>query len=233
MIGVAYRRLRRITSIRKRHGRIYGCWSARRKAAGKRLVERLAIYPAYARASQTGSIPACARRCCNAIDADGWPRIDDWSPGTTAPLPPDAQRIESPASASGDLSPILDHAVAGRALTENEIVRLFQARDDEFAAVCASADALRRETCGDIVSYVVTRNINYTNICSFKCQFCAFSKGKMSENLRGRPYNLSLEDVARRAREAWDARRHRSLHAGRHPSGFYRQYLSRHLPRRP
>jgi FO synthase len=81
---------------------------------------------------------------------------------------------------------------------------LFQARGDEFAAVCASADALRRGTCGDVVSYVVTRNINYTNICSFKCQFCAFSKGKMSENLRGRPYNLSLEDVARRAREAWD-----------------------------
>ena len=57
---------------------------------------------------------------------------------------------------------------------------------------------------GDVVSYVVTRNINYTNICSFKCQFCAFSKGKMSENLRGRPYNLSLDEIAGRAREAWE-----------------------------
>ena len=52
--------------------------------------------------------------------------------------------------------------------------------------------------------YVVTRNINYTNICSFKCQFCAFSKGKMSENLRGRPYDLSLDEIAARAREAWE-----------------------------
>jgi FO synthase len=174
------------------------------KAAGKQLVERLAIYPAYARASQTWVDSTLRTALLQRIDADGWPRIDDWSPGTTAPLPPDAQRIESPAIASGDLLPILDRAVAGRALSENEIVRLFQARGDEFAAVCASADGLRRETCGDVVSYVVTRNINYTNICSFRCQFCAFSKGKMSENLRGRPYNLSLEDVARRAREAWD-----------------------------
>jgi FO synthase len=174
------------------------------KAAGKQLVERLAIYPAYARASQTWVDSTLRTALLQRIDADGWPRIDDWSPGTTAPLPPDAQRIESPAIASGDLLPILNRAVAGRALSENEIVRLFQARGDEFAAVCASADALRRGTCGDVVSYVVTRNINYTNICSFKCQFCAFSKGKMSENLRGRPYNLSLEDVARRAREAWD-----------------------------
>ncbi len=173
-------------------------------AAGKQLVERLAIYPAYARASQTWVDLTLRTALLQRIDADGWPRIDDWSPGTTAPLPPDAQRIKSPASASGDLSPILDRAVAGRALTESEIVRLFQARGNEFAAVCASADALRRGTCGDVVSYVVTRNINYTNICSFKCQFCSFSKGKMSENLRGRPYNLSLEDVARRAREAWD-----------------------------
>lgn len=174
------------------------------EAAGKQLVERLAIYPAYARAGQMWVDPALRTALLQRIDADGWPRTDDWSPGTTAPLPPDAQRIESPAVASGDLLPILDRAVAGCALTENEIVRLFQTRGDEFAAVCASADALRRRTCGDAVSYVVTRNINYTNICSFKCQFCAFSKGKMSENLRGRPYNLSLEEVARRAREAWD-----------------------------
>ena len=59
--------------------------------------------------------------------------------------------------------------------------------DKDLTAICRAADELRREVNGDIVSYVVTRNINYTNICSFKCQFCAFSNGKMSENLRGRP----------------------------------------------
>ena len=54
------------------------------------------------------------------------------------------------------------------------------------------------------VSYVVTRNINYTNICYFRCKFCAFSKGKLSENLRGRPYDLDLDEIARRALEAWE-----------------------------
>jgi len=70
--------------------------------------------------------------------------------------------------------------------------------------VCAAADRLRRATCGDTVTYVVTRNINYTNICYFRCQFCAFSKGKLSENLRGRPYNLDLDEIVRRSEEAWE-----------------------------
>ena len=174
------------------------------QAAGKRLVKRLAIYPSYARASHDWVDPALRTALLHRIDADGWPRTDDWSPGTAAPLPPDAQRITRPYVASAGLAPILDRAAAGRALADSDIVRLFQARDDEFAAVCAFADGLRREASGEVVTYVVTRNINYTNICSFKCQFCAFSKGKMSENLRGRPYNLSLAEVARRAREAWE-----------------------------
>jgi len=173
------------------------------RAAGKRLTERLAIYPAFARASHAWVDPALRTTLLHRIDADGWPRGDDWSPGTHAPLPHNTLQLAAPMLASNALSPVIDHATAGRTLTENEIVRLFQARDDDFAAVCAAADALRRETCGDTVSYVVTRNINYTNICSFKCQFCAFSKGKTSENLRGRPYNLSLDEIARRAREAW------------------------------
>jgi FO synthase len=93
---------------------------------------------------------------------------------------------------------------AGQPLAEPDIVRLFQARGDEFAAVCAAADALRRTVNGNVISYVVCRNINYTNVCYFKCQFCAFSKGKLSENLRGRPYTLSVDEIARRAREAWE-----------------------------
>jgi FO synthase len=172
-------------------------------AAGKRLTERLAIYPAYARANETWVDPALRTTLLQRIDGDGWPRSDDWSPGVDAALPKDAQRMAAPMVASDNLAPILDKAVAGRTLSEGDIVRLFQARDDDFAAVCTAADALRQEICGDTVSYVVTRNINYTNICSFKCQFCAFSKGKMSENLRGRPYNLSLDEIATRAREAW------------------------------
>ena len=68
----------------------------------------------------------------------------------------------------------------------------------------AAADELRREVCGDEVSYVVTRNVNYTNVCYFRCGFCAFSKGKLAANLRGAPYVVPLEEIVRRAREAWD-----------------------------
>jgi FO synthase len=102
------------------------------------------------------------------------------------------------------VQPILDRATAGKSLTEREIVTLFGARGGAFDLVCASADRLRREVNGDTVSYVVTRNINYTNICYFRCQFCAFSKGKLSENLRGRPYDLDWGEIVRRCEEAWD-----------------------------
>jgi FO synthase len=107
-------------------------------------------------------------------------------------------------SSSRQVASILSRVSAGLPLEERDLVRLFRARGDEFSEVCAAADALRREVSGDVISYVVCRNINYTNVCYFKCQFCAFSKGKLSENLRGRPYTLSLDEIARRAREAWD-----------------------------
>ena len=95
------------------------------------------------------------------------------------------------------LDAILDRAIAGQTLNEDDIVTL-------FAAAATLSRRLRggrraaRSACGDDVSYVVTRNINYTNICYFRCKFCAFSKGKLSENLRGRPYDLDLEEIRRR-----------------------------------
>ncbi len=104
---------------------------------------------------------------------------------------------------SAAMRSILDRAHAGEDLTEDEITGLFEARGTDFSAVCAAADAVRREVKGDTVTYVVNRNINYTNVCYFKCQFCAFSKGKLSENLRGKPYDLELEEVMRRTVEAW------------------------------
>ncbi len=172
-------------------------------AAGKQLVERLAIYPAFARRAEKWVDPALRTSLLRCIDADGWPRTDAWSPGARACLPDCAAGFGAPVIGD-ELSAILARAQAGVALGEADIVRLFRCRGDEFAAVCAAADELRQASNGETVSYVVTRNINYTNICYFKCGFCAFSKGKMSENLRGRPYELSLAEVARRAREAWE-----------------------------
>jgi FO synthase len=101
------------------------------------------------------------------------------------------------------LTPILERAARGTGLSETEIVALFAARGESFREVCTAADALRAETCGDRVSYVVTRNINYTNVCLYRCAFCAFSKGKTHAHLRGRPYDLTLDEIVRRAREAW------------------------------
>jgi FO synthase len=195
--------------------------------AGKQLAERLAVYPRYARDSAAWIAPAVRTSLLRQIDAHGWPRTDAWSPGADTPLPKAASHRSARARVPGDLLPILDRAAIGETLDERQIVRLFDARGDEFGDVCSAADVLRRQSCGDSVSYVVTRNINYTNICGFKCQFCAFSKGKMSENLRGRPYDLPLEEIARRAREAW--RRGATevcMQGGIHPSYTGRTYLN-------
>ena len=90
----------------------------------------------------------------------------------------------------------------GQEVGEDEIVTLFSARGAEVRAVAELADQLRAETVGDAVTFVINRNINYTNVCTFKCKFCAFSKGPLSLNLRGAPYLLELDEVTRRVAEA-------------------------------
>jgi FO synthase len=192
-------------------------------ASGKVLVERLAIYPAYASDPERWLDPALRAPVLRAIDADGLGRPDDWVPGAGIPPPIVIALHPNPlpaAAGRGDLSPsprlrgegrgegllatVLDRALAGGTLSEAEIVRLFAGRGRDFDAVCRAADELRQRVNGDDVSYVVTRNINYTNVCYFRCQFCAFSKGKLSENLRGRPYDLDLAEIRRRVEEAWE-----------------------------
>jgi FO synthase len=98
---------------------------------------------------------------------------------------------------------VLDGVANGEEPGEDEIVTLFSARGRGVAAVAEVADQLRRDAVGDVVTWVHNRNINYTNVCTFKCRFCAFSKGPRSLNLRGTPYLLTLDDVAERSREAW------------------------------
>jgi FO synthase len=193
--------------------------AAQTAAAGKTLVERLAIYPVYARDLDRWVDPALRPAVLRAIDAQGLARSDDWVPGAGIE-PPTLTRLASLVTLSrsageggpspqgwvgeGQLAAALERATVGETLNEADIVRLFAARGEEFDAVCQAADELRQRVNGDTVSYIVTRNINYTNICYFRCQFCAFSKGKLSENLRGRPYNLDLPEIQRRVEEAWD-----------------------------
>ncbi|NLD77343.1 MAG: 5-amino-6-(D-ribitylamino)uracil--L-tyrosine 4-hydroxyphenyl transferase CofH [Acidimicrobiales bacterium] len=110
--------------------------------------------------------------------------------------------IPGPASATGAVGEVLDGVRLGQVPDEDQIVTLFAARGREVAAVAELADELRSETVGDAVTWVSNRNINYTNVCTFKCRFCGFSKGPRSLNLRGTPYLLTLDDIAERAREA-------------------------------
>jgi FO synthase len=119
----------------------------------------------------------------------------------------------------GAVAEVLTGVQAGQEVGEAEIVTLFGARGPEVAAVAEVADDLRRQAVGDTVSYVVNRNINYTNVCTFKCTFCGFSKGPLSLNLRGAPYVLSLDDVAQRAVEAAErGATEVCLQGGIHPS---------------
>ena len=176
-------------------------------SAGKFLTERLTMYPDYAVDLDRWAHPDLHVRMLEMIDAEGFPRIDEWCPGDVDIAPPSEVMnaiVNTPRHVSADIARLLDKASAGEALDEAEIIRLFQSRGDDFTAVVQRADALRAQTNGNSVSFVVNRNINYTNICYFKCQFCAFSKGKLSENLRGRPYDLSDEEIARRTTEAWE-----------------------------
>ncbi len=167
---------------------------------GKLLVNRLAIYPAYARAPDAWLAPEVATQVRRMSDAEGFARDDDWAPGNTEP-PPEPQVLAR--EVDPEIIRIVDRATAGQRLDHPEIMRLFAARDADYRHVTGAANALRQAVSGDVVRYVVNRNINYTNICYFRCRFCAFSKGRTHEDLRGAPYDLALEEVSRRAVEAW------------------------------
>ncbi|HWL43358.1 MAG TPA: 5-amino-6-(D-ribitylamino)uracil--L-tyrosine 4-hydroxyphenyl transferase CofH [Ilumatobacter sp.] len=114
---------------------------------------------------------------------------------------------------------VLDGVRAGEQPGVDELVTLFSARGPEVAAVAELADELRERAVGNAVSWVHNRNINYTNVCTFKCKFCGFAKGKLSLNLRGTPYLLTLDDIAQRAAEAWElGATEVTLQGGIHPS---------------
>src|SRR5712691_3749115 len=181
------------------------------ESRGLELAPRLPVYPEWISGEwiDPGVMPAVLR----ASDSLGLAREDGWSPGEDVPIP----------FFPRDALPIDTHAELG----EEEIVRLFRARGHERDRVLAAADALRREVAGDVVSYVVTRNIQYTNVCYFRCGFCAFSKGRLAANLRGAPYLVPLEEIVRRCEEAWErGATEVCLQGGIHPGFTGDYYLS-------
>jgi FO synthase len=198
-------------------------------AAGYTLVPRLAIYPEYAVKPEAWIDRGLVRRVLDTIDTTGFAREDAWVPGATEspphpdPLPASRERGRK----HRGLSAMLSRATAGERLSEADIVRLFAARGPDVDEICAAADALRVKVNGDVVTYVVNRNINYTNVCSYACSFCAFSKGKLHDHLRGRPYDLALEEIARRAQEGWErGATEVCLQGGIHPAYTGDTYLT-------
>ena len=185
--------------------------AAATRSRGLELAPRLPVYPAVP-LRRAGSTRRCCRRRCARPTRSG-------SPARTA-----GTRARPAASRSSSRATRCRWTTADE-LGEEELVRLFRARGEERQRVFAAADRLRREVCGDEVSYVVTRNIQYTNVCYFRCGFCAFSKGKLAANLRGAPYLVPHEEIVRRCARGVGPRRHRGVPPGRHPPGVHRRVL--------
>ncbi len=217
------------------------------EARGFALAPRLTIYPEFVRRPEQWlhkdlRFPVMDRSDaeCMARDDPGafWPekvtaadvvqdgaevvlvghRSTQWYSGATNPPP---MLLPSPTAgrASGAIGEVLDGVRLGQELGFDQIVTLFRARGPEVVAVAELADQLRHEAVGDTITWVHNRNINYTNVCTFKCKFCGFSKGPLSLNLRGTPYLLTLDDIAQRAAEAWEmGATEVTLQGGIHPS---------------
>ena len=164
--------------------------------------------------------PGAFKTYLDLVDASGVARPrTNWAPGKELPAPHPAGRFsaqwtdEAWARESGgdrgdtvgaDLRRILDRSLAGHRPTRGEVQRLFEARGDEVDEIAATADIIRQRVNGDTVSFIINRNINYTNQCTYKCGFCAFSKGPRSLNLREDPYLLTVPQVVERSVEAWN-----------------------------
>jgi FO synthase len=172
-------------------------------AAGRVLTERLAIAPKYVADLDRWADPAMRPKIRAHAVADGLARSTRWNAGEGTP-PPQAvvALIGKATQGTREIERSIARAERGERLEPSEIARLFTARGEDFSRITAAADALREKVVGETVTYVVNRNINYTNICLYRCGFCAFSKGKTHEDLRGKPYRLDLEEVARRTVEA-------------------------------
>ncbi len=200
----------------------------------KVLAPRLTIYPEFATAPTKWLDESLHFKVLDRSDAEGlgrddpgqvWPekvtaadvvqdgaevilighRSTQWYSGANNPPPVlISARNEGNKIKTGAIAEVLRGVELGQQVDQQQIVTLFSARGPEVDAVAALADQLRKQVVGDVVTWVHNRNINYTNVCTFKCKFCGFSKGPLSLNLRGTPYLLTLDDIAMRASEAWD-----------------------------
>jgi FO synthase len=193
-----------------------GILRAATESTGHTLAPRLTIYPEFALDPGRWLDDGLRFPVLDASDAEGLGRDHPWASGGEIPppelLPPFVAAGDDPApvgrppvvtlaSSGGAVAEVLAAVLDGHSVDEDEIVTLFGARGPEVRDVARVADHLRSEIIGDEVTFVANRNINYTNVCTFKCKFCAFSKGPLSLNLRGAPYLLELSEITDRVAE--------------------------------
>jgi FO synthase len=197
------------------------------EAAGKTLIQRLTIYPRFAKSPEAWIDGAMRRAVLEQSDGDALGREDPWRTGRSTDLP---QSFATPyrrlrgSHVDQLLREIADFGAEH--LNADAIVELFGARGSDLREVCAAADRLRAQVNGDIATYVVNRNINYTNICGYHCSFCAFSKGTRKREGAERGYLLDSGEIVERMLEA----RARGatevcLQGGIHPSFTGETYL--------
>ncbi|HEX8770858.1 MAG TPA: 5-amino-6-(D-ribitylamino)uracil--L-tyrosine 4-hydroxyphenyl transferase CofH, partial [Acidimicrobiales bacterium] len=186
------------------------------EGAGYMLAPRLTAYPEFVGAPEQWLDPSLWPRVLDRSDAEGLARDDlAWFAGAEVAPP----AVLGGRCDRGPVAEVLEGALAGQEVGLDEIVTLFSARGLEVGAVAETADELRRRVVGDTVTWVANRNINYTNVCTFRCRFCAFSKGPLSLNLRGAPYLLGMEEIQRRVVEAVElGATEVCLQGGIHPS---------------
>lgn len=203
------------------------------RAAGRELAPRLPVAPRYLAQADQWFDADIRTGVLRHSDAAGLAREEHWFAGSGTGVPTPSKAWLAHASFAiprhRQLAQTLDRAQAGDELSADTISGLFSARGQALSAVLQAADELRRDTVGDTVTYVVNRNINYTNICTYHCEFCAFAKGQgqHAKTLRGPAYRLDLEEIAERAQEAWDLGASEvCLQGGIHPHFTGDTYLS-------
>jgi FO synthase len=196
--------------------------------AGKHLAERLTIYPSYAEAPAEWLDPAMRRAVLEQSDGAGLGRENSWRAGRSLDVPGRGFAGRGSLRGRSRLALLVDE-IRERGADHLDVpawASLFEARGADFDHLCAAADDLRAAVTGDKLTYVVNRNINYTNICSYRCTFCAFSKGTRKHEGAEKPYLLDMDVLADRVREA----RQRGatevcLQGGIHPDFTGRTYL--------
>lgn len=173
-------------------------------AQGRVLTERLALVPSFARQADRWCEPAMATAVRRRADSLGFAQSDAWRAGAGlgAPAKIVAALGKPRLGTQKARDQLLRRAERADGFSENDIAALFASEGRELTAILQAADRLRAETVGEATTFVVNRNINYTNVCQHSCGFCAFAKGRSAHSLRGPAYDLELSEIAARTIEA-------------------------------